>query len=89
MIVATLVIEHGDSEEQAIAALLHDAAEDHGGVGTLGKIKSLFGEAVAERFRIVLTLGPIQNRHGESARGGIPQRVALQAASPAAGIVGR
>ena len=29
--VAALVLEHGGSEDQAIAALLHDAAEDHGG----------------------------------------------------------
>jgi (p)ppGpp synthase/HD superfamily hydrolase len=48
MTVAALVIEHGGSEEQAIAALLHDAVEDQGGPPTLGKIKSLFGEAVAE-----------------------------------------
>ena len=29
--VCSLVIEHGGSEDQAIAALLHDAAEDQGG----------------------------------------------------------
>jgi (p)ppGpp synthase/HD superfamily hydrolase len=48
MAVAALVIEHGGSEEQAIAALLHDAAEDHGGIATLQEIRSLFGDAVAE-----------------------------------------
>lgn len=48
MTVAALVIEHGGDEEQAIAALLHDAAEDQGGAATLMEIRSLFGDAVAE-----------------------------------------
>ena len=48
MTVAALVIEHGGSEEQAIAALLHDAAEDQGGVAALDKIRSLFGDGVAQ-----------------------------------------
>jgi (p)ppGpp synthase/HD superfamily hydrolase len=48
MTVAALVIEHGGSEEQAIAALLHDAAEDQGGAATLQEIRSLFGDAVAQ-----------------------------------------
>jgi hypothetical protein len=33
---------------KAIAALLHDAAEDQGGAATLAKIKRRFGEGVAE-----------------------------------------
>ena len=32
--VAALVIEHGGNEDQAIAALLHDVAEDQGGYAT-------------------------------------------------------
>jgi (p)ppGpp synthase/HD superfamily hydrolase len=48
MTVAALVIEYGGTEEQAIAALLHDAAEDQGGARTLKEIKSSFGEGVAE-----------------------------------------
>jgi (p)ppGpp synthase/HD superfamily hydrolase len=48
MTVAALVIEHGGTEEQAIAALLHDAAEDQGGIATLEKIRSLFGDGVAQ-----------------------------------------
>jgi predicted HD phosphohydrolase len=47
MTVAALVIEHGGSKEQAIAALLHDAAEDQGGAATLKEIRSLFGDNVA------------------------------------------
>jgi (p)ppGpp synthase/HD superfamily hydrolase len=48
MSVAALVIEHGGNEDQAIAALLHDAAEDQGGVETLGDIRKMFGDAVAD-----------------------------------------
>ena len=48
MTVAALVVEHGGDEDQAIGALLHDAAEDQGGVGTLEDIRRRFGDAVAE-----------------------------------------
>lgn len=41
--VARLVIEAGGTEEQAIAALLHDAAEDQGGTQTLHEICERFG----------------------------------------------
>ena len=47
MIVAGTVIEHGGSEVQAIAALLHDAAEDQGGRPTLDEIRIRFGNEVA------------------------------------------
>jgi (p)ppGpp synthase/HD superfamily hydrolase len=40
--------EHGGSEEQAIAALLHDAVEDQGGVAALEKIRSLFGDGATQ-----------------------------------------
>jgi hypothetical protein len=46
--VCSLVIEEGGSETQAIASLLHDAAEDHGGQKTLDEIRNRFGAAVAE-----------------------------------------
>ena len=46
--VASLVIEAGGSESQAIAALLHDAAEDQGGELTLAEIGRKFGPEVAE-----------------------------------------
>lgn len=48
--VCALVLEEGGSEDQAIAALLHDAAEDHG-VEQLGEIADRFGGAVAEIVR--------------------------------------
>jgi len=46
--VTAIVIENGGSENQAIAALLHDAVEDQGGYDTLQKIHELFGSEVAE-----------------------------------------
>jgi (p)ppGpp synthase/HD superfamily hydrolase len=46
--VAAIVMEHGGSEEEAIAALLHDAAEDQGGTATLDEIRRRFGATVAE-----------------------------------------
>ena len=45
--VTALVIEAGGTETQAIAALLHDAAEDRGGADTLAEIESRFGRDVA------------------------------------------
>jgi GTP pyrophosphokinase len=45
--VASTTIEAGGSEDQVIAALLHDAVEDQGGVSTLRKIRRMFGPEVA------------------------------------------
>lgn len=45
--VCALVIENGGNEDQAIAALLHDAVEDQGGLATLEVIRQRFGEHVA------------------------------------------
>lgn len=44
--VAALVLEHGGREDEAIAALLHDAAEDQGGEERLADIRGRFGERV-------------------------------------------
>lgn len=49
--VASLVLESGGSEEQAIAALLHDAFEDQGGEPTLRQIAERFGPQVARWVR--------------------------------------
>ena len=46
--VSSLVLEHGGTEDQAIAALLHDAVEDQGGIKTLDRIRDHFGSGVAE-----------------------------------------
>ena len=45
--VSGLVLEYGGTEDEAIAALLHDVAEDCGGRATLARISAKFGEAPA------------------------------------------
>ncbi len=47
MCVSGIVLENGGDEDQAIAALLHDAAEDCGGEATLSVIRERFGDKVA------------------------------------------
>lgn len=49
--VTGLVIESGGSEDVAIAALLHDSAEDAGGETTLAEIREKFGEEVEKIVR--------------------------------------
>jgi (p)ppGpp synthase/HD superfamily hydrolase len=46
--VASLVMENGGTEDEVIAALLHDAVEDQGGAETLAAIRRRFGDAVAD-----------------------------------------
>ncbi|MGD2157487.1 MAG: HD domain-containing protein [Anaerolineales bacterium] len=48
MSVSSLVLESGGSEDEAIAALLHDSVEDQGGIATLEKIRLKFGNRIAE-----------------------------------------
>jgi (p)ppGpp synthase/HD superfamily hydrolase len=45
--VASLVLDNGGDEDEAIAALLHDAVEDQGGPDTLELVRTEFGDAVA------------------------------------------
>jgi (p)ppGpp synthase/HD superfamily hydrolase len=45
--VSSIVLDDGGGEDEAVAALLHDAAEDHGGRERLEDIRSRFGDAVA------------------------------------------
>jgi (p)ppGpp synthase/HD superfamily hydrolase len=47
MAVAAIVIEHGGDEDEAIAALLHDAVEDCGGLPVAERIRAAFGDRVA------------------------------------------
>jgi (p)ppGpp synthase/HD superfamily hydrolase len=46
--VASAVIDNRGTEDEAIAALLHDAPEDHGGEARLADVRTLFGARVAE-----------------------------------------
>lgn len=45
--VSAIVLEYGGNEDEAIAALLHDAVEDQGGLPILAEILRRFGPAVA------------------------------------------
>src|SRR5580704_12529855 len=45
--VAAIVLTHGGDEDEAIAALLHDAVEDQGGKPRLRDIRRKFGARVA------------------------------------------
>jgi len=47
MSVTSIVISYGGDEEMAIAALLHDAVEDQGGMKRLREIQRKFGKRVA------------------------------------------
>jgi (p)ppGpp synthase/HD superfamily hydrolase len=46
--VASIALEYGATEDEAIGALLHDAAEDGGGEAMLAEIRAQFGEPVAD-----------------------------------------
>ncbi|MGY1834348.1 HD domain-containing protein [Blastococcus sp. SYSU DS0510] len=68
MSVSALVLEHGGTEDQAIAALLHDAVEDapagQGGA-VLADIRSRFGGAVADMVAACSDgLDDLGERHG-------------------------
>jgi HD domain len=45
--VCSLVLEDGGTEDEAIAALLHDGPEDQGGIAVLDEIRARFGDEVA------------------------------------------
>lgn len=45
--VASIALQHGADEDQAIAALLHDVIEDQGGAKALLEIEARFGSRVA------------------------------------------
>ena len=49
--VCSLVLEEGGTEDEAIAALLHDAGEDQGGERQLALIRDRYGAAVEEIVR--------------------------------------
>jgi (p)ppGpp synthase/HD superfamily hydrolase len=60
--VCSLVLEDGGSEDEAIAALLHDGPEDQGGEPVLDEIRRRFGQEVA---RIVDGLSDAMPAAGE------------------------
>jgi len=46
--VSSIALEYGANEEEAIAALLHDAIEDQGGATTREEIRRRFGDTITE-----------------------------------------
>jgi (p)ppGpp synthase/HD superfamily hydrolase len=46
--VASIAMEYGADEDEAIGALLHDAAEDGGGEARLAEIRARFGDEVGD-----------------------------------------
>lgn len=46
--VTSIALENGANEDEAIAALLHDAIEDQGGAATREEIRRRFGDTVTE-----------------------------------------
>jgi (p)ppGpp synthase/HD superfamily hydrolase len=46
--VASIALQYGADEDEAIAALLHDAIEDQGGAATREEIRRRFGDKVVE-----------------------------------------
>ncbi|HEY9602210.1 MAG TPA: HD domain-containing protein [Allocoleopsis sp.] len=46
--VASIALEYGANEDEAIAALLHDAIEDQGGEATRAEIRRRFGDTVTD-----------------------------------------
>ena len=46
--VASIALEYGATQDEAIAALLHDAGEDAGGLGRIEDIRRRFGDKVAK-----------------------------------------
>ena len=49
--VASIVLEAGGSEDEAIAALLHDVVEDQGGAAREANVRSRFGDRIADVVR--------------------------------------
>lgn len=84
--VCALVLDDGGNEDEAIAALLHDAAEDHHGTATVREIAERFGPEIAgivalctEPTRNGSTWRAVKKQHFETIEGApvAARRVAL------------
>ncbi len=72
-----MVLEDEGSETEAIAGLLHDCAEDHGGEAMLGRIEEEFDAEVAEIVRGCSD--SLLSEDAEKDRGDLPLRTAVGA----------
>ena len=80
--VASIALEHGADEEQAMAALLHDAVED-GGASYADQIRDLFGDRVADI--VAGCTDGVPDENGEKSEWEVRKRTYLehlQSASP-------
>ena len=66
--VASIVLEHGGDEDQAIAALLHDALEDQAHRMTPGEIRTRFGEKVEKIVEACTNGDPEEQRSRDKAK---------------------
>lgn len=66
--VAALVIEHGGNENQAIAALLHDAAEDQGGEPSCARSRRSSVPPLPRSSTTAPMPGPSRSRAGGPAK---------------------
>ena len=76
---AALVLEHGGDEDEAIAALLHDAVEDQGGPYRQAEIEMKFGEKVG---RIVAACTDSAEEHKPPWRARKEAHIARLASAP-------
>ncbi len=91
MSVSSLVLEHGGSEQAAIAGLLHDAVEDApngDGPAVLNEIRSRFGDLVADTVESCSDgLDDEGNRSGDWAQRKVPYVKKLSTKTREAAIV--
>jgi hypothetical protein len=74
--VAAIALDNGADEDQAIAALLHDAVEDQGGLARLEEIRAHYGDGVARSSPTAPTA------KGNSSPPGLRARRPISPASP-------
>jgi GTP pyrophosphokinase len=63
--VTTIALEYGRNEDEALAALLHDAIEDQGGPATRKEIRRRFGDNVTAMMDVQMQI-PHLNPLGKS-----------------------
>jgi (p)ppGpp synthase/HD superfamily hydrolase len=76
--VTALVLEDGGDEDEAIAALLHDAVEDQGGWQRLEEIRQRYGERVATIVDACTDSIRPQNHPGGKEKCSLSQRWRMQ-----------
>lgn len=86
--VASIALEYGADEDEAIGALLHDAGEDSGGDERILDIRNVFGDAVSDIVQgctdaVVLPKPPWQERKEKYIAGVLHEPVSVRFVSAA------